>query len=481
VRSFYVDRERHVVWMGTLGRGLIRWENGKVTYYRVGDGLYDGSIYAILRDRGENLWFASAKGIFRVAESDLNLFASGRIHTVRSVPFSTGQFRFECQEMAQPAAVQSRDGRMWFSTTNGLVAVDPDRIPRNRIPPPVRIESAYVNGERVERLDGARLKPWQTNLDIRYTALSFVSPEKVAFRYMLEGYDRTWTDAGVRREAFFTNLPRGIYRFKVIANNADGVASPDAGLITFTIEPYFYQQAWFSFAMAVLAGLTFWLMWRWREVRLKREFIAVLAERARIARDLHDTLVQQLSGVMMQLQALWTRLPGSRDKTALGDIIRDAEACAIEVRSSLWELRSGSADRDFGTSLRETARKLTRGKPVELVLETGGVEGLTGRAVEYQLLRIAGEAISNAVRHSGATTLWVICLTRRDELELCIRDDGRGFASGSEPFGHFGLAGIRERAKEIGADLNVESSARGTTVRVAVAISSQAGKGAAVQ
>ncbi len=145
--------------MGTLGRGLIRWENGKVTYYRVGDGLYDGSIYAILRDRNENLWFASAKGIFRVAESDLNLFARGKIHTVRSVPFSTGQFRFECQETAQPAAVQSRDGRMWFSTTNGLVAVDPDHIPRNRIPPPVRIESAYANGERVESLDGARLKP----------------------------------------------------------------------------------------------------------------------------------------------------------------------------------------------------------------------------------------------------------------------------------------------------------------------------------
>ncbi len=148
--------------------------------------------------------------------------------------------------------------------------------------------------------------------------------------------------------------------------------------------------------------------------------------------------------------------------------------CAIEARSSLWDLRSGSVDRDFGTSLRETARKLTRGKQVELVLDTGGVEGLAGRAVEYQLLRIAGEAISNAVRHSGATTLWVICLTRRDELEICIRDDGTGFAAGSEPFGHFGLAGIRERAKEIGADLNIESSARGTTVRVAVAISSQA-------
>jgi ligand-binding sensor domain-containing protein len=476
VRSYYAERERHVVWMGTLGRGLIRWEDGKTVYYRVGDGLYDGSIYSILRDREKNFWFASAKGIFRVAESELNLFAEGKIHTIQSVPFSTGQFRFECQEMAQPAAVQSPDGRMWFSTTSGLVAVDPDRIPRNRIPPSVRIESAWVNGERIERLADARLKPWQESLDIRYTALSFVRPEKVSFRYMLEGYDRNWTDAGTRREAIFTNLPPGKYRFKVIAENADGVASRDAGLIAFTIEPYFYQRAWFFWLMGALAGMTLWLMWYWRGVGLKREFSVVLGERARIARDLHDTLIQQLSGVMMRLQALWTQLPLSREKTVLGDIIRDAEACAIEARSSLWELRSGAAERDFATSLRETACKLTRGKPVELEFAIEGVDGLTGRAVEYQLVRIAGEAISNAVRHSGASTLRVACTVRDGELELSIRDNGNGFAAGTEPFGHFGLTGIRERAREIGADVNIESNASGTTIRVSVVVSTQGGE-----
>ncbi len=199
IRSYYIDSGRHVAWMGTLGHGLVRWDNGKVTYYRVSAGLYDSSIYAILRDRSDNFWFASAKGIFRVSESDLDLFAQGKIPRVRSVPFSTGKFRFECQEMAQPAAVQSRDGRMWFSTTNGIVAVDPDRIPRNEIPPPIRIESIFVNGEKIEHLDGERLKPWEKNLEIRYSALTFVNPEKVAFRYMLEGYDRAWTDAGSRR------------------------------------------------------------------------------------------------------------------------------------------------------------------------------------------------------------------------------------------------------------------------------------------
>jgi ligand-binding sensor domain-containing protein/signal transduction histidine kinase len=474
VRSYYIDSARHVAWMGTLGRGLIRWENGKVTYYRVGDGLYDSSIYAILRDRNANFWFASAKGIFRVAEDELDRFAEGKIHTIHSVPFSTGQFRFECQEMAQPAAAQSRDGRMWFSTTNGVVAVDPGRIPRNEVPPPVRVETEFVNGERTEHLDGAQLQPWEKNLEIRYTALSFVNPEKVSFRYKLEGYDRGWTDAGARREAFFTNLPPGTYRFRVIATNSDGVASSAAGLIAFTIEPQFYQRAWFFAAVTGFAGLLIWLMWWGRVTQLKREFTVVLGERARIARDLHDTIVQQLSGVMMQLHALAGRLPASREKMLLEDIIHDAEGCAIEARSSLWELRTGSSDRDFGTSLRDTACKLTRGKPVELVFEAGEVEGAITRAVEYQLLRIAGEAISNAVRHAGAATVWVACGIREGELELSVRDDGGGFVAAGEPFGHFGLAGVRERAREIGAGLNIESSAHGTAIRVTLAVSSAA-------
>ena len=182
----------------------------------------------------------------------------------------------------------------------------------------------------------------------------------------------------------------------------------------------------------------------------------MLGERARIARDLHDTIVQQLSGVMMQLQALSMRLPSSREKLALADIIHDAEACAIEARSSLWELRSGCGGRgSFAINLRETARKLTRGKAVELILDVHDVGGMTGRAVEYQLLRIAGEAISNAVRHSGAETLWVAMFRfRSDELGLSISDNGRGgLWRDRTHFGHFGLTGIRERAREIGGRL----------------------------
>ncbi|HEX4228749.1 MAG TPA: two-component regulator propeller domain-containing protein [Bryobacteraceae bacterium] len=470
VSSFYIDQVRHIAWFGTLGSGLLRWQNGALTHIHTKDGLYDNRIYSILKDDSGNFWLASSKGIFRVSEKDLEDFSAGRIRTVTSIPFTTGQLRFECQSDVQPAAWRTHDGRLWFSTTSGLVVVDPRHLGRTTIPPPVQITATFLNGQP-KNLNGLDLHgPFQKNLEIRYAGLSFISPEKVTFRYMLEGYDKSWVEAGTRREAFFTNLPPGHFHFKVQARNADGIPSTRNAGLDFVIEPLIYQRSWFWVLVAGCLALLIAAGYRLRINRLQSRFDLVLAERGRIARELHDTLLQGLSGVTMQLQALWTRLPLSRDREALADIIEDAGRCSTEARQSLWGLRVMDASPlGFPASLAKIAREATGGTATSLVLDIDRVSHGQFGEIEFQLLRIAQEAITNVVRHAAADTLTVSLKATGQGFVLSIADDGDGFDVDRDLFGHFGLVGMRERAAEIGATLSV-SSTRGVGSRVTVSL-----------
>ena len=474
VDCYYLDHIRHAAWMGTLGSGLLRWENGKLTHVRVKDGLYDNRIYSILRDDEANFWMASSKGIFRVSQKELEQLADGRIRSIVSIPFSTGQLRFECQSGVQPAAYRTRDGRLWFSTTSGLVVVDPNHLVSDTVRPPVAVTAIFINGQRADTHGKLELKPFENNVEIRYAGLSFVSPEKATFRYTLEGYDKTWADAGARREAFFTNLPPGHFRFKVMARNADGIWSSQAAALAFTIEPRLYQRRWFFPLLAILLALVAVAAYRMRIRQLNHRFNLVLAERTRIARELHDTLLQGLSGVTMQLQALWTRLPVSKEKQFLGEIIKDAGRCSTEARQSLWGLRSaGSTALGFREKLEALARQATEGRPVSLIFSAEPVSLDSMPETEYQLLRIAQEAISNALTHANARTLEVRLRVKEEQLQLCIHDDGTGFtAPASGEFGHYGLVGMRERALEIGAKLSIVSSlSAGTSIAIELPLS----------
>jgi signal transduction histidine kinase/ligand-binding sensor domain-containing protein len=477
VDCYLIETGQREAWFGTLGSGLLRWKNGTVTHIRVKDGLYDNRIYSILRDGKSNFWMASSKGIFRVSEADLQAFADGKINYVNSLPFTTGQLRFECRAGVQPAACRTHDGRLWFSTTNGLVVVDPNSLLNNTIPPPVSITSIIVNGERMESGSGIHLSPSQRNLEVRYAGLSLVSPEKVTFRYLLDGYEKNWTDAGSRREAFYTNLPPGNFHFRVMARNADGVWSQQAASLSFTVDPRLYQRWWFFPLLVVLAaGLI--LVWvRVRIHRLKQRFDLVLAERSRIARELHDTLLQGLSGITMQLQALWTKWPASRERLILGEIIQDAAKCSTEARQSLWGLRTiGPGSPDFAGKLATLARQAANHSSIYLSLKLDPVSLRAWPEVEYQLLRIAQEAISNSLRHADAKKLEIRLQSTAREANLTIADDGVGFEANSTPFGHFGLVGMRERAEEIGAELNIVSvPGNGTSVQIRLPLVNRGG------
>lgn len=470
VDCFFLDSTHRTAWMGTLGAGLLRWQNGNVTRVRVKDGLYDNRIYDILDDAHGNFWMASSKGIFRVSRAQLDALADGRARGVDSMPFSTGQLRFECRAGVQPAACRTHDGRLWFSTTNGLVVVDPANLSRRSVPPPAQITAVLVNGERVATSPVLALNPNQRNVEIRYAGLSFVLPEKVTFRYKLDGFDKNWTEAGIRREAFFTNLPPKHFKFLVYARNANGESSLAPASIEFTIEPTLYQRVWFFPLMAlVLTGLAFFV-YRMRMQHLRQRFDLVLAERSRIARELHDTLLQGLSGVTMQLQALWMRMPPSKDKQFLGAIIEDAAACSQEARQSLWGLRtSGPRSRQFTDKLVELCREIVQDSPISLELDVQPIGLQSLPETEFQLLRIAREVVTNTVAHADAGVLRVRLLIVKGVLRLTFEDDGVGFnaQNGVQLLDHFGLVGIRERAQEIGAELDLQSSpGAGTTIRI---------------
>jgi signal transduction histidine kinase len=404
---------------------------------------------------------ASSKGIFRVSQNELEALADGKIRAVSSMPFSTGQLRFECRSGVQPAACRTHDGRLWFSTTSGLVVVDPEHLLKNSVPPPVQISAVLVNGQRIRLSEPVSLKPTQSNVEIRYAGLSFISPEKVTFRYRLEGFDDKWTEAGSRREAFFTNLPPKRFKFVVYARNANGGVSRSPAAIAFTVEPKFYQHVWFFPLLALTLGAGAAIIYRIRVKHLRQRFDLVLAERSRIARELHDTLLQGLSGITMQLQALWMRMPQSKEKQFMAAIIEDAGACSQEARQSLWGLRTrGSRTQEFSDKLAQACREVLQNSDISLKLDLSPVGLQALPETEYQLLRITREVVSNTLAHACATVLHVHLKINKGELILSFEDDGIGFAAenGVKLLDHFGLVGIRERAEEIGAHLALSSS-----------------------
>lgn len=468
VDCFYFDHATHTGWLGTLGSGLLHWKNGAFTHVRIKDGLYDNRIYAILPDDQKNLWFASSKGIFSVSERELLDFVAGKSRYVTSIPFSTGQLRFECRSGVQPAACRTHDGRLWFSTTNGLVVVDPNKLKNNLAPPPVQITANVINGRRTEPAQNITLNPFERNLEIRYAALSFISPEKITFRYMLSGYDKNWIDAGTRREAFYANLPPGHFKFMVMARNADGVWSKDSATLNFAVAPRIYERKWFFPALVLLAASAGVVWYRLRIRRLKQSFKLILTERSRIARELHDTLLQGLSGVTMQLQALWVRLAPSREKDFLQEIIQDAARSSAEARQSLWGLRTSTVSPlEFTEKLAKTCHEANAGDRLDLILQLDPVSLASMPDAEFQLLRIAREAVSNAVRHSGASSMTIGLKASKSELHLSLADDGTGFDSNVAQAGHFGLIGMRERASEIGAHFDLTTQpGRGVKIDV---------------
>lgn len=462
VKCLYLDSSG-VIWIGT-GAGLTRLKNGQFASIRAKEGLFDESILSLIEDAKKNLWFSGAKGIFRTALQELNEVAEGQRKYVTSVAYNSYDGLRSTEVAAgKPAAIRSDDGRLWFATSRGIALTDPSQMPFNRIPPSLQIESLIADHESLPINGAITIKPGVERLEIIYTGINLLIPERVQFKFKLEGYDKDWIEVGTRRVAIYPHLSPGTYRFRVIACNNDGVWNEIGAETSFRVRPFFYQTYPFYLLCVALLALSVWGVHRLQIKQVRASFALVLAERVRVAREIHDTLLQGFTGISLKLDAITQQLPSeSKAKQQLEAVLEQADQALTEARRAVWDMRSPLIEsQGLASALAASAKQIVAGTPAQLQFVVEGTSRDLPPAVEDNLLRICQEAVNNAIKHAAAKQINVTLKYERRQVQLQIKDDGRGFdvsivqTAKSE---HFGLLGMQERAKKMGGQLILNST-----------------------
>jgi signal transduction histidine kinase/ligand-binding sensor domain-containing protein len=472
------------LWIGTFGGGLTRLKNGQFTAITVRQGLPDNIIACIMDDGSGSYWMGSHSGIIRAAKQELDLCADGKTNFVRCASFgrSDGLPTLKCSTGFQPAGCKTPDGRLWFPTGKGLVAVDPKDIHVNRHPPPVVIEEMRVDGRAFATgatiNEPLRIAPGQHRIEIDYTALSFVAPEKVRFRYQLAGLETRWEEAGTRRSADFTYLPPGNYLFRVIACNNDGLWNTTGAEFAFQLLPHFWQTSWFLVLSAAVimagAGAGVHLDAR-RRLRRRLELLerqrAVERERARIARDIHDDLGATLTRISLLSDAIPTDLVSPPQAgEALGRIFAASRQLMQALDEIVWAVNPkfdtleslASYLGNFAQDMLKTAAIRCRlDMPVCLPLLPLTTE------VRHNVFLAFKEALNNVLKHAAATEVTVSLALEAGALVLSVEDNGKGFtppaaaasppSATARPFGGCGLTNMRQRLADIGGRCEIQS------------------------
>jgi signal transduction histidine kinase len=268
-----IEDTEHVLWMGSYGGGLVRMKDSNIVRYTYSNGLSNDVILKILEDDNSNLWMSSIKGISFVSKHMLNDFANGKIDHIHCTAYnsSDGMIVSEC---STPTGCKTSDGRLWFPTPRGIVVVDPNHIPKNILPPPVVIEQVTINNKDYSPYASIQILQGDGQAEFHYGGMSFIAPEKVYFRYMLEGFDTDWKTVGTRHTAFYTNLPTGKYNFRVTACNNDGIWNEAGASFAFELRPHFYQTSWFYSLLLIAFGASLFSVYRlrvWSLLKRKKE------------------------------------------------------------------------------------------------------------------------------------------------------------------------------------------------------------------
>lgn len=510
IRALYLDKEG-ALWIGTAGGGLSRKVNGNIKTFTTREGLPDNTISQIIEDDAGRLWLGSDRGIACVRKRDLADLAAGKVHAVYPQVYgrADGMLSEECTGGFSPAGLKTKSGPLWFPTLKGIVVADPRRMAE--VPAPtVLLEEVLLDGEplpgfpvsplvpqtnrptaRTARSRMLTIPPGRHRLELRYTGLSFNAPERIRFRYQLEGLDADWVDAadgGTRRAASYNYVPPGDYHFRVIACNSDGVWNQNGASLSFRVLPHLWQSWWFIGLAVVLLLITVGGAVRFVEKakiqrRLKQleQERALQRERARIARDLHDDLGSTLTRISL-LSGL-TRADKDNPALVEAHAVKLSQSAALTVRALeeiVWAVRPGS---DSLQSLLEYiahfANELFEGDNARcrLVLPPQVPERPLPPEVRHDIFLIVKEALTNALKHAAAKEVRVQAKLTGDTLEILVQDDGHGFDSAvPQKSERNGLGNMRRRAEGMGGTLDIQSwPGKGTAVCLKVELPNETG------
>jgi signal transduction histidine kinase/ligand-binding sensor domain-containing protein len=477
VQALHVSADRSV-WIATL-EGLFHWKSGVVTRLDRTNGLPCDSIFALAPDGSGGLWLYARCGVIRLSAADLGKWSAQPDVMVAPHVFDPLDGALPAIATFAPRASTSPDGRVWFANDSVLQMIDRDRLPDQAMTMEVHVEQIVADRRTYAAIDGLRLAARTRDLQIDYTVPSFAVPEKIRFRYRLDGEDPDWQEPGTRRQAFYNDLGPGTYRFHVIASNADGIWNAQGASLQFTIAPAYYQTLWFrSTAVALFAGLLcagYVLHMRRVTAGIADRMEARLTERERIARELHDTVLQGAYGVILRFQAVAERMPPSDPtRVTIEDTLSRAEQVVAEGRRRVDGLRTQSDDGSgLQAALAAVGKEVVSSAHADVTVISEGRSRALHTIVRDEVYWIAREAIVNALRSAHATRVEVELSYRRANLCVRVRDDGRGIdpavleAGGRA--GHWGLRGMKERARRIGAAFDIWTGADvGTEVSLTI-------------
>ena len=472
VSALYEDPDR-TLWVGTGGRGLVRFKAGEFTAYTTDEGLFDNTVFSLLEEGGR-LWMSSNRGVWRVSKHELNEVAEGKRATVTSLAYGVadGMKAAECNGGSQPAAWQGRDGRLWFATARGAAVVDPKTVSDPKEPVQVLIEEVLAEGRVVSRAGEASkapVAPGTQRFEFHYTAPDHRAPERLQFRYRLDGVDEDWIDAGTRRVAYYTRLPPGTHRFRVTAaDRGQQWSEAGAAAFAFRLQPFFYQTWWFYALCATVAAAA---LWAGHRAGLKRA-LEMERIRTRIASDLHDDIGSSLSQIAVLSEVAHAIAPsGTEIGQPLQRIARLSRESIDAMSDIVWAVDPHrNAPSDLAARMRRFASEMLPPRGIDLQFDArDGASPPLNPELRRQVYLIFKEAVSNIVRHSDATRASVELAVSGTRLRLRIEDNGRGFDAASAREG-LGLRTMTERARRLGGTLDI-AAADGKGVRLELSAS----------
>lgn len=476
VTDLYQDSDGSIWATGT--GGINKFEHGRFISPG-GKGVPGSAVFAMRRDELGAWWLATRAGLLRLEPGELERTLADPAHVLRyrvldrldGLPGAITYSRV-------PVLASTPDGLIWVGADEGIASIDSRRLEREAAPPHVLVEGARVNGQEVVPGDATVLPARVSDLEIDYTAPNLSLPERLQFRYQLEGLDREWHEVGTRRRAYYTDLKPGSYRFRVAATAGDGDWTEAPASWSFRVLPAWYESNWFKALLVLAIGAIGGLLVAWVQRRkheqeqedLRRRYEVTLAERNRISQDLHDTLLQGFAGVTLQLKTAEIALPDHPDVAAetILRVQRLARESLREARERVWDLRREASGEDLAAALERMAKDRTAGLPIEVAVTTAGSPRQLPRPVEDAVFRIAREAIVNAVRHADPTHIAIHLEYMAESFGLEVSDDGCGLEPGAAEAaraeGHLGLSGMSDLAAQLGGSCEVRARAGGGTV-----------------